>query len=1162
VDFGFPAGSTIATGGVTGYGFGFDVDTVTAANMNGYGQGSDQAVHGPIRQVYPVVGNTSATSMTVYLFSANGTRASIVNGTASTNAYHLWPQALVLDAYNHGTGALDGSALLTTPNVGTFAAHDTVEQPHYFSVLVEGLNLAVSKFQATPRNSSSMLTFNLGGNFINNDAIGRFNNVNDPTIYQGLPSNLQSSVTGRNVLTTPLGLVFSGAYQSALNMAYPPFGGNGSQQIGTIVQGCGAGPAQCAGWNQGIPIVNVRNANSAFPGISAEDVLSYNPVTSNWNLSSGATGLEGSSAAASMSLSPNGLSVSNLPASNAPICPNGVNGALTTTGCAAGTGGGGLPVNNPAFTGALSGPVLDVKASSNNTVYADQFAGSTWDVKVAAALAQACPVSGPNAVPVTNGVVDARGLTGGQTMAATVTMPPNCMLLLGQGTITRAAGAQLLVDSGDAVIGGNPAMGFVAARGTAFSGGAGDSSATIAYRYGTSGAGGYGIILKDFSIVGPAAGTGINFQHVTQSQVNNVNGTGLATGLVMGFTGGCDCYNSFSQDNFYATGYAVQLNQYANQNQFYGGRYQSTGSSSIFDNGAANTFYAPDVEGASVGFEFGPAAGSDGVYSPYVEGNSTDGLIDAGAVGNSITGGTYLAHLTDNSGNTSNFIFTTGAGANNGGNSPQLFATNVLRLGGNLYGGSGVGGELSLRGGASGGALFNYSANATATYGNTGGFPLYFGAMYSAGPSYFSDPTVYSLPNPAPPTLGVVGTAGSTTLVYAIVCYAQNTATNLQAESLPSPLATITNAPSTLSSSNYVTITTACGPGYTGAYILKGGNTGTVLLGQWGPNQTYNDQGGSVSSFTAPSRNNTGDMVVAGYLSASQFSIGSNVVIPPMVSGYQGASGTKVQLGVGSPAAGHCANFAVDGSIEDAGAPCVSPAQNSTTFANNAASQDYIVLQPGTGGTDQLGAFEFANYAGTSEWELRKDALEVFRLRDAVNGADRLLVYQGGQTMINSAGSNAVVVNDSTGSGTGGLIVYGGGASPTAALTVTSSGNTTAAGFVSGKFYTGNAAMTTTAGAGAGTSPTITCATNCTGAQGTYTITVGTSPSAGTLVTLNFPNTHTNTADCVGNLYLPGSGQVANWEPVAGVSNLGVKIDGSALTAGSQYKFTYWCGGY
>jgi hypothetical protein len=1163
VDYPFPSGSTIATGGLTGYGFGFDVDTVTAANMNGYGNASDQAIGGPIRQVYPVVGNTSATSMMIYLFSTLGTRALTANGTATSNAYHLWPQALVLDAYNHATGALDGSALLTTPKIGTFAANDTVEQPHYFSVRVEGLNLAVSKFQAAPASNSSLLSMTLGGNFISGDAVGRFSNVNDPTIYQGLPSNLQSSVTGHNVLTTPLGLAYSGPFQSAVNMAYPPFGGNGSQQIGTVVQGCGASPTQCASWNQGIPILNVRNANSAYSGISAEDVQTYNPATFMWNWTAGATSLLGISPAASMSLGPNGLSVSNIAASNAPICPNGVNGALTTTGCASGSGSGGLPVNNPTYTGALSGPQLNVKASSNNIVYADQFAGSTADVKISAALAQACPVSGINTVPVTNGTVDARGLTGAQTIAATITMPPNCTLILGVGTYTRAMGAQILFDAGDTIAGANPGLGFSAQRSTQIQGTPGDTNPAIAYRYGMGNGGGIGAILRDLSIYGPTTGTGISFVHVQGSQINNVAVANVAVGLTMGFTGGCDCYNRFNDLNLSATGYALQIQtaSYANQNQFYGGRYGSSGSDAVYLGGQNNTFYSPDIEGSLTAFEF--PYGGNTVYAPYFEGNTTDILIDGGAVGSSVIGGTYAHVVTDNSGNTSNFIFTAGESGNDGGNTPNVLAANLLRLGGNLYAGSNIGGDLSLvNNGADGGAQLLYSAQEQATYGRAGGLPLHIGSLYAAGSSSLNVTSVTALPNPPAPMLAYTGAAGSTSYSYAVVCYTVGGVYS----SMPSSVATINNAAATLNASNYVTITPSCGPGYSSAAILKGGTSGTVLLASSavvGPNgPAFNDTGQSLSAFAAISRNTTGDFTIAGFLNASQLSIGSNVVIPSTVTGYQGTSGAKVQLAVGLPTAGHCANFAADGSIEDAGATCASLTQNSITFANNAANQDYIILQPGTGGTDQLGAFEFANDAGTSEWELRKDALEVFHLRDTVNGADRLLTYQGGQTMINSAGSSAVVVNDSTGSGTGGLIVYGGGALPTAALTVTSSGNTTAAGFVSGKFYTGNSAMTFAAGAGAGTSPTIACATNCTGAQGTYSVTVGTSPATGTLLTLNFPNTHTNTADCVGNLYLPGTGQVTNWEPVAGVSSLGVKVDGSALTTGSQYKFTYWCGGF
>jgi hypothetical protein len=231
---------------------------------------------------------------------------------------------------------------------------------------------------------------------------------------------------------------------------------------------------------------------------------------------------------------------------------------------------------------------------------------------------------------------------------------------------------------------------------------------------------------------------------------------------------------------------------------------------------------------------------------------------------------------------------------------------------------------------------------------------------------------------------------------------------------------------------------------------------------------------------------------------------------------------------------------------------------NTTTFANASANSDYLVVQPGST-ADQIGALEFANYAGSSQWELRKDASNALRIRDSANGADRIIGYQAGQLALNSAGSNAVVVNNTTGSGTGGFIVYNGGS--TAELTVTGSGNTTATGFLSGKFYIGNSAMSAAAGAAAGTSPTIACATSCTGAQGTFSITTGASTTTGTLLTLSFPNTHSNTADCVGNLYLPGSGQVSNWEPVAGTTTLGLKIDTTALTASTAYKFTYWCGG-
>jgi hypothetical protein len=122
---------------------------------------------------------------------------------------------------------------------------------------------------------------------------------------------------------------------------------------------------------------------------------------------------------------------------------------------------------------------------------------------------------------------------------------------------------------------------------------------------------------------------------------------------------------------------------------------------------------------------------------------------------------------------------------------------------------------------------------------------------------------------------------------------------------------------------------------------------------------------------------------------------------------------------------------------------------NVTTHANNAASQDYLIIQPGTGGTDYIGALEFANYAGTSQWEIRKDASNTFRIRDTVNSVDRFIQYAGSQTQINSGGTSSVAINGASSSGSGGFVVYEGGLNyTTLAFAVTSSGNANVAGVI------------------------------------------------------------------------------------------------------------------
>jgi hypothetical protein len=271
-----------------------------------------------------------------------------------------------------------------------------------------------------------------------------------------------------------------------------------------------------------------------------------------------------------------------------------------------------------------------------------------------------------------------------------------------------------------------------------------------------------------------------------------------------------------------------------------------------------------------------------------------------------------------------------------------------------------------------------------------------------------------------------------------------------------------------------------------------------------------------------------------------------------------GTGGLVVFSGGASPA--QVAKVDSSGNISNAG---TLTSVGNIAVVNNAAAEADVVVQPGSS-ADQNGAFELNSYAGTAEWKLKKDASNYFRLNDAVNALDRLVLFQNGSTTLNAgAGANAVAINNTSGSGTGGLIVYGGGSSyATAELTVTGSGNVTANGFLSGKFAMGLGTMTMAAGSAAGTGATLACAAShvCDGVSGTATLTTGTSPATGTVGTLTFPNTHTNQANCVVSVQLSGAGLISSvgWSESTTAVTLTAN---AALAASTAYSVRYWCGG-
>jgi hypothetical protein len=258
----------------------------------------------------------------------------------------------------------------------------------------------------------------------------------------------------------------------------------------------------------------------------------------------------------------------------------------------------------------------------------------------------------------------------------------------------------------------------------------------------------------------------------------------------------------------------------------------------------------------------------------------------------------------------------------------------------------------------------------------------------------------------------------------------------------------------------------------------------------------------------------------------------------------------------------------LEGQLGNANAPNLTTSASSTfggsanVFNNAAAAINIVEIQAGTTAA-QSEELQWQNYSGTPEWQNIVDTSYTYHIKDAKNSLDRMTIYQGGgNTNINAGnGAYAVCLNCAASSGTSGLLVQNGAASPATVLAVTGSGNTTASGSVSGKFFMGSGTMTLAAGAAAGTSPSIVCATShlCDGVSGTVTLTTGTGPTIGTLATLTFPSTHGNYANCT--LTTESTGAVITTNTWTESTTAITITANTALAASTAYTVKYWCGG-
>jgi len=965
-----------------------------------------------------------------------------------------------------------------------------------------------------------------------------------------------------------------------------------------------------------------------------------------------------------------GLNAANLTTGTVGI-GNGGTGATTAVQALANLNGASLSATVSDFAGELTGREL------GGLYQVDQFAGADFGARLTACIAGLSTVSG--------GICDARNFTGTVTMASTVTVNvANTTILLPCATIATAgqfvvpAGVRNVTLKGCGLRGASTASGSQGGTVLLYSGaGAAVQVGDPTYALDTMG---FHLDNAVINVTGSAsaAAEGLAAYRTQELDVEsmyflgNSNQTGMVLDGTENYTGGTFYDLEFSGFQTAVNGIGHQVTNPATTDWMNASTFVRlhidcptsagapiAGTYGInLQQGDGNTFTGGDVEGCATALHLGANAQNNTIAGLRNENSTNQVVADQGSSYNSwITGGTmFTGALTDN-GTRNSFLdafHRTFNGMKGDWYQSQQDATvtNHLRLGlgnGNERGllneyqtDYGYRWEMGLGDGTSGAQFYNV----TDILNNVN--RLSIGQYLSATANVVTNVIVnnggcYS--SSTPPTItfnggGGSGAAGTAVMLAttALSCVGGYTVSSVTMTANGSgytsqPTVTFTGSNQTSPANAVVEITTSGGTNNqtvlnaagTGAVVLNGSNgsgTGGVVIGSGGAAETTVatiDSSGDANfagtlqvsgvtthsgSVTVKNQANVEiDSTLWAGLTASQkesfiykdwngasqwymvkdtsnnWELNSAIDNTDHFKAYQSGETMLNSNGTGYVSVNREANSGTGGlvvfsggasptqvakvdSLGDISASGTVTSVGNVTVANGANAEADVVVQPGAT-SDQNGAFALNSYAGVAQWKLKKDGSNYFRLSDVVNSLDRLILFQNGGTTLNAgAGVNAVAINNTANSGTGGLIVYGGGTnSSTAELTVTGGGNVTANGFLSGRFAMGSGTMTMAANSAAGSGATMACASGhvCDGISGTVTLTTGTSPTTGTLGALSFPNSHSNQANCVLSVQ-SATGLVSSvgWSESTTAVTLTAN---AALAAGTAYSVRYWCGG-